>query len=71
MFSENVSADKKIYFETVCGHKEFHISCDYGRPPTIQVLGAQWGRMKTNICPLMYEPKLGCNSDVFNPVSMR
>ena len=71
VFSENVSHDKRTYFETVCQNDEVHISCDYGRPPAIQVLTAQWGRIKKNICPKKYAENDVCKSDVIDSISMR
>ena len=69
--SENISPDEKKYFETVCEDKEFHISCDYGRPPAIQIQHAVWGRLRNNICPLMNAVQLGCNIDVSDPIKLR
>ena len=51
LITKDSSTEDKLYEITVCERNWLDISCDYGRPPSIKVEYAVWGRLKLNVCP--------------------
>ena len=40
------------YYATICYGDYLDISCNYGRPPAISILKAEFGRNSPNRCPI-------------------
>ena len=64
----NTSSEDRKYVVQACNWKDIDISCDYGRPPAIQIQWAYWGRINWNICPgpnpIADRAKLSCYNEV-------
>ena len=69
--SASISSHDTKYDVTACTWTDIDISCDYGRPPAIEIVYAQWGRMKYNMCPTKGKPDPFCYNIVTDMFSHR
>ena len=58
--------EERLYKQSFCEHEDLHISCDYGRPPVLEILRADWGgKLKPAVCPIDFNKQdINCVNNV-------